>query len=121
MTPTIFDLPGIVNVEQTLQFVWRNGTAAAPGVPIDLTGYSARFVVAKAPSATATIERSTANGGITLGAATGVIVVSIPRAAMAIAPGEYHYYLILTASGGRDYPLLTGRFSVSPKTVPVAA
>ena len=120
MTPSVFNLTGIVNVEQTRQFIWRNGTIEVPGVPIDLTGYSARFVVSKAPSPTAAIECSTSNGRVALGTSTGQIIVNIPRAAMQIAPGEYHYYLVLTAAGGRDYPLLTGRFSVSPQTLPVA-
>ena len=121
MNPTNFDLNAIVNVEQTRQFVWRNGTVAAPGVPIDLTGYTARFVVSKAQNAVATIECSTANGRIALGTTAGQIIVNIPRAAMQIAPGEYHYYLVLTSSAGRDYPLLTGRYSVSAKPLPVAA
>jgi hypothetical protein len=98
-------------VEQTLTRYWKNGPL--PGTtPIDTTGYSARFFVAKRGAATPVIDLSTTAGSIVLVPATGLVQAQFSRAAMQVPLGEYYYYLTLTSASGRDYPLLTGRFTV---------
>jgi hypothetical protein len=123
MIPGNSTIHAIVGVQQTITRTWKqaikvNGVVTA-GLPIDTTGYSARFAVAKQGVATAIIDLTTANGAVQLTPSTGSIEVNLSRTAMAVAPGEYHYYLVLTSPSGRDYPLLTGRFVVAVTGLPL--
>lgn len=109
--------PGVYNIEAKqgatwrLPLTWKDQT----GVPVVLTGYSARLVVGYADgSTTAVLECSTANGRIALGGTLYNVIVSSNRELMlALTPGNYVYDLELSSATGEDYPLLTGRFVVS--------
>jgi hypothetical protein len=118
MTPGNRTITAIAGVQMTKVFYWKTGPAAGPNVAVDLTGYSARFVVARTPQGTSELDLTSANGDITLAPLLGKVTVNFSRAAMALAPGEHHYYLVLTSPAGMDYPLLTGRFAVAANGVP---
>ena len=79
--------------------------------PIDTTGYTARHAVLS-PAGVAVINLTTQAGTVVLTPASGKIESIFSRAAMAVAPGEYTHFLVLTSPGGRDYPLGSGRFAV---------
>jgi hypothetical protein len=112
MTPGNYHLAALVNVEMLRSFYWKNGPAAGPNTPVDLAGYTARFVVTNA-AGTAVINLTTGLGTIVLTPSTGKIDCTFSRAVMAaMAPGEYTHFLVLTSAAGHDYPLLTGRFTV---------
>jgi hypothetical protein len=112
--------PGIYNIEAKqsdwhLAVNWVEGDA-----PQNLAGFTAQLVVRyKAESATAVLElTSEADGGITLGGDPFNIVFDVDEATMkGIKPGQYVYDLELNDGAGKTYPLLTGRFTVTPSTV----
>jgi hypothetical protein len=125
------DTPSVIyamaGVQKTLVRYWKqlvvvNGVKTA-GAPIDTTGYSARFVVAKPGTAGATavaaIDLRSGTAALVLTPATGKIEVSISRAELMIAPGEYHATLILTSPTGSDRVLERKRFVVDVLGVPL--
>ena len=113
--------PGVYNIEVKqgatlrLPLTWKDEA----GVPVVLTGYSARLVVGYADgSATVVLECSTANGRIALGGTPSNVIVSANRdVTLALKPGSYVYDLELSSATAEDYPLLTGRFVVQPSKV----
>ncbi|MEO7397666.1 MAG: hypothetical protein ABIW84_03800 [Ilumatobacteraceae bacterium] len=95
------------------QFVWKT----AAGLPIDLTGHSAR---AKARAfqgdATVIFDLTTANGGITLGGATGTVTINLTAAATAALNfngGEWD--LEVVSAGGIVTRLLKGQVTLDPE------
>jgi hypothetical protein len=123
------DTPSVIyamaGVQKTLVRYWKqlvvvNGVKTA-GAPIDTTGYSARFVVAKPGviGAAAAIDLRTDTIGVVLTPATGKIEISISRTDLMIIPGEYHATLILTSPSGNDRVLERKRFVVDVLGVPL--
>lgn len=118
MTPGNRTISAIAGVQKVLTFHWKTGPLAGPNVAVDTSGYSARFVVSRTDTKAKVIDLTSAAGSVVLTPATGRIEATLTRAVMAVAPGEHVYYLVLTSAAGRDYPLLTGRFTVAPFGVP---
>lgn len=69
------------------------------GAPVDLTGASVRLHVRDA-AGVKVAEASTADGRLVITPLQGRIDMTIPAAAMAIAPGSYRFDLELTSAGG---------------------
>lgn len=81
------------------------------GLPVNLTGYTAKMQVRPATdSSTVLVELSTANGRITLGGALGTIVLNAPATVMNFAGGVYVYDLELT-SGANVTRIIMGSFT----------
>ena len=118
MTPGERTIAAIAGVQKVLTFYWKTGPAAGPNVAVDTTGYSARFVVSRQDTKAKVLDLTTQAGTIVLTPASGKIEATFSRAAMALAPGEHVYFLVLTSPSGRDYPLLTGRFAVAVNAMP---
>jgi hypothetical protein len=92
------------------------------GAPVPLAGFTAAMQVKTSyTAATAVATLTTENGGITLGASNGEIVLYLSHTATsAIAAGTYVYDLELTASGGTPKTrLLEGPFVVTPEVTTV--
>lgn len=123
MTPGNDTIFAIANVQLELVRYWMQGMLVngqvVAGAAVDTTGYSARFTVNKAGVSTPVIDVSTPSAAVVLTPSTGKVTVSLSRAQMALASGEYHYYLILTSAAGLDYPLLAGRFVVATAPGPL--
>ena len=83
--------------------------------PVNLTGYTARMQAREEyESATAFIDITTGNGGITLGGAAGTIALLLSATATAAITAEHGYYdLELVSPTGRVYRLLQGKICVS--------
>lgn len=82
--------------------------------PVNLTGFGARMQI-RLPDGTLIADLSTSNGGITLGAATGVIdlrLSKIETAAMSFTSALYDLKLI--PPSGDDFRLLEGKVTLSP-------
>lgn len=90
--------------------VWKDSL----GTPVDLTGYVARMQIRPAIcSETIIIELSTANGRITLGGATGEIILEIDAAdTAAITQGAGFYDLELESSSGFVTAILAGAVTI---------
>lgn len=85
------------------------------GVPVNLTGYTARMQVRSSYTSATAVVTLTNGSGITLGTTNGQITLTISAiATAAIAAGNYVYDLELT-SGGTVTRLLEGQFIVSPE------
>lgn len=113
--------PGVYNIECKQGASWDQSLNwTAGGDTVDLTGYTARLVVRyKAGSPNILLDCTTENERITLGGTPNNIVIEVARDVTALlSPGSYVYDLELSSAGGRDYPVLTGRFEVKPSTVP---
>lgn len=85
------------------------------GVPVNLTGYTARMQVRSTYASATALVTLTNGSGITLGTTNGQITLTISAVATAaIAAGNYVYDLELT-SGSTVTRLLEGQFIVSPE------
>lgn len=81
------------------------------GVPVNLTGYSARMQVRATVSSASTIFSLTSPSNITLGGTAGTITIVITAAATAAATaGDYVYDLELVSGSGVVTRLLQGCF-----------
>ncbi len=89
-------------------------TLTVGGTAQNLTGYtSAMQVRDSAGAATAMLNLTTANGGITLGGTVGSVLVTIASTATAaLTPGSYSYDLELY-SGSVTTRMLQGSFNVT--------
>ena len=87
------------------------------GTPINLTGYTARMMVKKAPGQTAVISLTSASGGgLTLGGAAGTIAIAITATVTAaLTAGPYKYDLELASGAGVVTRLLEGSFTIKPE------
>ena len=92
-------------------FIWKD----SDGVPVDLTGYTAKMQVRQSPqSGTVLLELSTSNGRITLGGAAGTITLVLTAATTAaIAWRRGVYDIELTSGDGTVTRLLEGEIQVS--------
>jgi hypothetical protein len=107
-----------ITIEQGATFImnvtWKNPA----GVPVNLTGYTAKMQARlKYSDATALATFSTADSTITLGGALGTIAVSGPAALTGITKpvtGVYDLELTETATG-KVTRLLQGRAYFSPE------
>lgn len=116
MTAAVFD----ITIEQgaTFEFPVTWATDAAPPVPIDLTGYTARMQVRhKYNSTDKLLDLTTENGGITLGGALGTILIlaTASQTAAVPAPKDCVYDLELVAASGKVTRLLQGVAVISPE------
>jgi hypothetical protein len=93
----------------TRVFTWEDST----GVPVNLTGYTARMQVRDTITAASTLfSFTTENGGISLGGTAGTITVTASATTTAaVAAGCYVYDLELI-SGATVYRLVQGQFTV---------
>jgi hypothetical protein len=83
------------------------------GLPVNLTGYTARMQVRATASAASTIFSLTSpSGGIVLGDATGTITITIAATATAAAPAGCYVYDLELVDGSTVYRLLQGDFTV---------
>lgn len=88
-------------------------------VPVNLTGYSADMQV-RDISNNLVVEMSTANGKITLTAATGTINITLTAtqtSAANLPAGNYTYALNVTDPSSNVYQILQGAFTVTASTV----
>lgn len=82
------------------------------GVPVNLTGYTARLQLRSKYDSSAVLTLSTANGGIVITGATGEIAITgTATQTQAIASGIYIYDLELT-SGAEITRLIQGQMTV---------
>lgn len=90
-------------------FTWQDST----GLPVNLTGYTARMQVRDTiDAANILLTFTTENGGITLGAEAGTVTVTATAATTAsIGIGCFVYDLELI-NGATVYRLLQGAFTV---------
>lgn len=83
------------------------------GDPVNLTGYSARMQVRKFAGSATPFLTLTNTSGLAITALTGVIVVSISAAALALVPaGTYTYDLEIVDGSQKVTKLLQGNFDV---------
>jgi hypothetical protein len=115
---TTYNLTGDAAIEQgatyTKQIVWKDGG----GVPMDLTGYSARMQIRKTIGSTKVlVDLATSPGsGIALGGALGTIVLTISAAlTTAITEAVGVYDLELVSGGGVVTRLLEGDVEIKPE------
>lgn len=88
------------------------------GTAVDLSGYSARMRVRdRTTSGPYTLERTTEDGGITLGDTAGTIKITIPSIVTARLPAPYRgvYDIELISSGGLVVKPFRGLFRVYPE------
>lgn len=89
-------------------------TLKADGVPMDLTGYTATFVVTPTAAGSAAAVSLAAGSGITMGGAAGTITVVIAKATMATLPvGTYRFRVKLIAPDTSDDRVMAGGFTVT--------
>lgn len=93
----------------TLQMVYQNGA----GVPINLTGYTAKMQLRlKFGSPDAALTLSTENGGLTIDGPTGTIsILATDEQTLALDPALYVYDLDII-SGGTIERLVMGQVTV---------
>jgi hypothetical protein len=84
------------------------------GLPMDLTGYSARLQVRVKPGAELLLEM-TVDNGITIQALDGELGLLLLDADMDIPAGRYQYDLKLTDAGGLSAILITGHWIVESR------
>ena len=107
MTPGYHDLTYYRGSTDICSVVWKDSAGAL----VDLTGYSATFTIRDASDAVVGVTGSGITATIT--ANTGTVVFTITdNAAAALPVGVQRYDVWLTSSGGTDYPLLYGAFTV---------
>lgn len=94
---------------------WKTGKK--PGVPVNLTGCTARMQVREKLDAPAVlVELTTENGGIVLGGAAGTVTLRIEAAATAVYEWRYGVYdLEIIFADGTVRRLMHGSVSVSPE------
>lgn len=97
----------------TLELIWETGT---PSVPVNLTGYTARFQVATRHSAATPLVQRTHAAGIALGGAAGTIVITLTETQTATLPAlKAVWDLYLTSPAGADIRLLEGTAIITPE------
>lgn len=90
-------------------FTWQDST----GVPVNVTGYTARMQVRATIDAGATLlSFTTENGGITLGGAAGTITVTATAATTASVSAGCYVYDLELINGATVYRLVQGQFTV---------
>lgn len=88
---------------------WKDSS----GVPVNLTGYTARMQIRPTlDSTTVTLELTTANSRITLGGATGTITLNADSTVMNMSAGAYVYDLEVISGGGAVTRIVMGSFVV---------
>lgn len=96
------------------ELIWSDSV----GAPIDITGCVARFVICPATSRQVLAECSNFGGGITLGGATGSVVVSLsPDKTSGQHSKQWNdarYELRVEYPSGDVYSLLRGTVALSP-------
>lgn len=81
------------------------------GVPVNLTGYTAKMQIRPTPGASElAVELSTVNGRITLGGSAGTVTLNVAAADMEFSAGQYAYDLELTSGSGVVTRVLMGTF-----------
>ena len=89
--------------------VWGNTT------PVDVTGFTAKLVAKKSPSATSKIlECTIANGRVAIGGSNGRITFTVTASDSAnlVAPQFGVYEIEVTTASGIVHRVITGRFSL---------
>jgi hypothetical protein len=94
-------------------FLWRQG--AAGSTPQDLTGYTARMQIRQSVlDSTVLLDMTSANAGIALGGASGVVQLYIAATATTALPaGQAVYDLEMVAPNGDVTRLLQGSVNIS--------
>ena len=114
MTAT-YDFTGDNAIQQgatfTKTFAWKESA----GVPMNLTGYSAKMQVRKsASSPDVIVELSTVNGAISLGGALGTIAMALTATQTAAITAKAGVYdLEMTAPNGTVTRFLAGMVEIS--------
>lgn len=102
--------------EQGATFKRRIVLKDSEGLPLNLTGYTAKMEVRKAPGYEPALFSLTTDedGGLTIDAASGSVEIEIDDDTTATAsPGNYRYDLKIEADG-KSTRVLEGRFDVTP-------
>lgn len=96
-----------------LSLVWKDSN----GVPVNLTGYSARMQVRRTVNnPTKLLDFTTSNGAITLGGATGTVtVVGAATLTDDVPPRSGVYDLELQSADGTVTRLLEGKVTITPE------
>jgi hypothetical protein len=100
-------------VDWKLEMAWETGT---PVAPVNLTGYTARFQIASRHSAATPLVQLTQTSGITLGGATGPIVIQLNQTQTdALPPIVGVWDLVMISPSGEDTRLLEGTATITPE------
>jgi hypothetical protein len=103
------DLTVTKGLARALQFTWN-----ADGVPVNLTGCTAKLQ-AKVGGAGAALFTLTTGAGITLGGALGTIALAFSAAQTGLATlDQARYDLVITYANGTQEVLMEGVISVKP-------
>lgn len=93
-------------------FTWKD-SSVDPAVAIDLTGYTASFILFKEKDGPTVLESTTANGKAVITAAEGKTVVSFTSTDTAtLEQGVYYYALVLNGGVSSTVRLLDGSIEV---------
>lgn len=115
MTPGKYNI--VVGPKERFKLAF-NWTAAS--VPVNLAGYTAKFLIAYKEQTTPVVSLTTLNGAVVLGGAThNVVVDDINELCDALKSGVHKYELTLTDSAGFAYWLLEGNYTVPAKIIPL--
>lgn len=111
--PTAYELTIFKGATFRQSLVWQD----SDGVPVDLTGYSARMQVRKTINTEAVVvELSTFNGSILLQSATGAIEMHLSAAQTSVLIGKTGVYdLEMESADGTVTRLLYGDVTLSPE------
>ncbi len=113
ISPGQYDITIYQGATYSQQFTWKDQA----GTPMNLTGYSARMMArVSVDAATPFINLTTANGGITLGGASGTITLNMSdsqTSALTVSQGIYDLELVDVAA--KVIRLLEGRVLISPE------
>ena len=91
-------------------------TYSIDGIPVNLTGYTARMQVReKYTSKTSVIDLTTENGGITLGGSAGTIDLYISSGVTELTVSKDYVYDLELVSVGVVTRLIEGKFIVTPE------
>jgi hypothetical protein len=114
---TTYNFTGSAAIEQgatyTKQIVWKDGG----GVPMDLTGFSARMQIRKTLGSTKVLASlaTSPGSGIALGGALGTVVLTLSATlTAAITETAGVYDLELVSAGGVVTRLLEGDVEIKP-------
>lgn len=117
MSKAVFNLDVDQGMTYFRRFVWKINRNA-----VNLTGYTAQFVIGTGSTAASTHRRgltltSAVNGGVVLGTTDGSIEVTItPSQTAALQPGNHSYALELTSPSGVKTRVLRGTLTNNPRT-----
>ena len=101
----------------SLELVWRHAPADpdAEGVPVDLTGASARMQFRRAQQSEVIVEATSSNGMISLGDDSGTIEIELPGDTTSeFTVKKAKYDLEIEMPDGRIHRLLEGAVTISP-------